>query len=583
MALAENVLRRIHKMGLIPKAVKHLPRLTVLLALFSVVWLVTLPMDGNYRNCYISENALMPGQVHSYFRESEWNIVRGYREEVSKLEQESIKDKNRAVSSWLEDMGLQISHYHNGASDTDEIIYAIMHAPRGENTEAMALVVPWYNADAEYNEGGMALGMALMRYFLRISVWSKNIILVIPPDGKKSLRNWVEAYHTSLDDTAGSIEAAVVVDYGKQGDYFEYYDMYYEGLNGQLPNLDLLNTANTIGGHENIGCSIQGINGRVTDFQNKLKTLFWGIARLVTAGAIDVHGHEAFSGWQIQAFTIKARGDKGHDVTQFGRIVDSTFRSVNNLLEKFHQSFFFYLLLSPKHFVSIGTYLPAAVMLAVSFALGTLNSILNTHIEVDAIKYGVSKLLTIVVVVESFCVGLALLAPYESTSLIQISQLLVLVVGGFIFMQKVNMKRVDSYSLISFALLSIALLIVALLIVHFALAFTVGILALPLTFIPTLFQRKKNPRLAVLFVLVITNPFLIIHAGGLLTGHENFLQNLIMAWVDLQSWTWIIIALAWFPAWLFVFFASVLLIAQSPKAIAINPPSTFATKLEKSE
>ncbi|MDC6272263.1 hypothetical protein PP707_08175, partial [Acetobacter pasteurianus] len=67
------------------------------------------------------------------------------------------------------------------------------------------------------------------------------------------------------------------------------------------------------------------------------------------------------------------------------------------------------------------------------------------------------------------------------------------------------------------------------------------------------------------------------------TGHENFLQNLIMAWVDLQSWTWIIIALAWFPAWLFVFFASVLLIAQSPKAIAINPPSTFATKLEKSE
>ena len=37
----------------------------------------------------------------------------------------------------------------------------------------------------------------------------------------------------------------------------------------------------------------------------------------------------------------QGKGTEGKDVTQFGRIVDSTFRSVNNLLEKFHQSFSF--------------------------------------------------------------------------------------------------------------------------------------------------------------------------------------------------------------------------------------------------
>ena len=61
-----------------------------------------------------------------------------------------------------------------------------------------------------------------------------------------------------LDDTAGSIEAAIIMEYGKNGDYFEYYDMFYEGLNGQLPNLDLLNTANVMTYHEQIPVPCKG-------------------------------------------------------------------------------------------------------------------------------------------------------------------------------------------------------------------------------------------------------------------------------------------------------------------------------------
>ena len=115
-----------------------------------------------------------------------------------------------------------------------------------------------------------------------------------------------------LDDTAGSIEAAIIMEYGKNGDYFEYYDMFYEGLNGQLPNLDLLNTANVMTYHEQIPCAMQGMSDRVINYSTRLQTLFRGILKLTLVGLTDeVHGCEAFSGWQIQAFTIKARGLKG--------------------------------------------------------------------------------------------------------------------------------------------------------------------------------------------------------------------------------------------------------------------------------
>ena len=122
----------------------------------------------------------------------------------------------------------------------------------------MALVVPWTNSDNEYNEGAMSLAVALARYFTKMSIWSKNIIFVFPETGHRPLRSWVEAYHTVLD-TAGSIEAAIIMEYGKNGDYFEYYDMFYEGLNGQLPNLDLLNTANVMTYHEQIPCHARDV------------------------------------------------------------------------------------------------------------------------------------------------------------------------------------------------------------------------------------------------------------------------------------------------------------------------------------
>lgn len=42
----------------------------------------------------------------------------------------------------------------------------------------------------------------------------------------------------------------------------------------------------------------------------------------------------------------------------FRRVIEGIFRSLNNLLEQFHQSFFFYLLPESHRYVSIGMYMP---------------------------------------------------------------------------------------------------------------------------------------------------------------------------------------------------------------------------------
>lgn len=579
---------------MVPKLIGLLPMISLSLALSSVLWLLVLPMEGNYRKTYISENALMPSQVTSYFRESEWNIVRGYRSELKKLQNLPTDELNHIVEEWLTDSGLKTSYHHGDSSS----LYAIMHASRGEDTEAMVLTIPWKTSDGQFNLGGASIGLALGKYFNRMSIWSKNIILVFTEDSHKSLRQWVEAYHTSLDKTAGSIEAAIILEYNGESDHFDYIEMWYEGLNGQLPNLDFLNTAAQIAYHENIHVSVQNTPGEkvtLNTYQQRLKVFVKGIIGLCLSGIVKpINGAESFSGWSIQAVTLKARGIKGpNDITQMGRVVDSTFRSVNNLLEKFHQSFFFYLLLSPRFFVSIGTYLPSAILIAVSYALSSLSCLLNSNISIASFLNSISKVLIIFTSIEFACFLAANTLPFLIFRTItdeDKNNLITLIIVGFSllnvvlstpFLWKTKYFRISSklsYSLISFSLFFISMVITMLLILNFSLALLIGLVSLPLTFIQSILKsidiqpsqsiesfpllahlNNLKPYLKLFICLFVSNPiFIIIVTGSSYLGDNgvyNLMTNLITSWNDLQCWTWYIVMLGWFPAWLTISFA----------------------------
>lgn len=51
------------------------------------------------------------------------------------------------------------------------------------------------------------------------------------------------------------------------------------------------------------------------------------------------------------------------------RLLEGMYRKLNNLLERLHQSYFFYLLPSLSHFVSIGYYMPAFGLLTIILLL----------------------------------------------------------------------------------------------------------------------------------------------------------------------------------------------------------------------
>lgn len=65
-----------------PRLLKLPPYMSFFCIMIGVVWLFLLPMDSYSRRTYISENALLPGQVHTYFGGSEQHILRAYRHEI---------------------------------------------------------------------------------------------------------------------------------------------------------------------------------------------------------------------------------------------------------------------------------------------------------------------------------------------------------------------------------------------------------------------------------------------------------------------------------------------------------------------
>lgn len=68
-----------------PRLLKVPPYLSILCILVGVVWLCLLPLNEYSRHTYISENALLPGQVHTYFGGSEQNVFNAYRHEIQEL------------------------------------------------------------------------------------------------------------------------------------------------------------------------------------------------------------------------------------------------------------------------------------------------------------------------------------------------------------------------------------------------------------------------------------------------------------------------------------------------------------------
>ncbi|KAF8609985.1 Gaa1-domain-containing protein [Ceratobasidium sp. AG-I] len=399
-----------------------LPWLRIAMFTAGVIWLSLVPMANMGRGTYIDENALQPGQVNTYWNWREVHAADRYLEDLERLRDTNATSLQRAsyFQKEFEKLGLPaaIQPYtiHAPTGDMQGAnAYAIYAAPRTSGNEAIVLSASWkslkWDEDGSLNLRGVATILALAGYLKRYTLWAKDIVLVINDGYMDGMHAWLSAYHgfehanvetRPLDLLSGVIWTALCIDY--PGHSFSHLGVYFEGLNGRLPNQDLLNAALQIARKTNdvpvLAYDIldhlrtdhpydfgpwmgrlwsflpkllqkQLNDPSVKLFENRADILTRGIAWQASGSASGVHG--LFHQYRIDAVTLYARPSHGpHGFYALGKIVESTTRTMNNLLERLHASFFFYIMTGAQSFVKIGGYLPAAVIMSIAMTLGGL-------------------------------------------------------------------------------------------------------------------------------------------------------------------------------------------------------------------
>ncbi|KAJ9603723.1 Glycosyl phosphatidyl inositol protein transamidase complex subunit [Cladophialophora chaetospira] len=400
MGLIRNLISNLRKDD--PRLLRIPPYLSLLCIVVGVAYILPLPLQEHSRQTYISENALLPGQVHTYFGGSEQNVFRAYRHELASVAMPDLsaepnatiaidllraagKRRNDKIEELFHNAGLKTARQiytstSSGYQYEGENVYAVLHAPRGDGTEAIVLLAPLQNIDGVPNVNGVPLLISLSRYFKRWSLWSKDIIFLVTPESITGPQAWIDAYHSMHDSRlvedlslkSGALQGAVCIDYPFEH-RFENLHISYDGINGALPNLDLINSAVSIAsGQMGISTSIQhqhtwSKHEHYGSYLVRLQTLLRGMSSQALGHATGAHS--SFMSYHIDAITLTATREGWQDEMAFGRTVESICRSLNNLLEKLHQSFFFYLLMQSNRFVSIGTYLPGAMIVAAGYTI----------------------------------------------------------------------------------------------------------------------------------------------------------------------------------------------------------------------
>lgn len=295
-------------------------------------------------------------------------------------------------------------------------VYGILRAPRIGSTEAIVLATPYRPPDSIHADVMSSIPILLafanfarskfphadpltgkfIEYlinFIGQNFWSKDIIFLVTEQEQLGMQAWLEAYHGSYDSgvatvlnagtlegRAGSIQAAI--NWEIQGFDAEYIDVKVEGLNGQLPNLDLLNLVQRIALKEGLSSGHkQSSNVRRSGVKSPVASNLWHMFSMILTQSTGVPNgnHGLFHRYGIEAITLEAhkRESTNHQRRAQGasamiKLVEGISRSLNNLLERFHQSFFFYLLVASDRFVSIGDYIPSLALIAGSLLVKAL-------------------------------------------------------------------------------------------------------------------------------------------------------------------------------------------------------------------
>lgn len=217
--------------------------------------------------------------------------------------------------------------------------------------------------------------------------WAKDIIFLITEQEHLGMQAWIDAYQGLRDNSvlksgnlearAGSMQAAINLEL--ENFDVDYVNVKIEGLNGQLPNLDLVNLVNRLALKEGLSSghrqtSSHRRSGAKSKYENNLKHLLGMV--LTQSTGVPNGNHGLFHRYGIEALTIESHSKdsinhqrKTQGASAQIKLLEGIARSLNNLLQRFHRSFFFYLLVATDRYISIGDYTPSLGLMAGSLLI----------------------------------------------------------------------------------------------------------------------------------------------------------------------------------------------------------------------
>ncbi|KAK3813663.1 MAG: Gaa1-like protein [Linnemannia elongata] len=374
-----------------------MPTLSYIMVAVSFFWLLALPHQDYSKRTYVSENALLPGSANVQFSWDDNLAAEAYRDTVQRIASLPSIERAQALEQQFAALGLKSATQNYTLNTSTESLhgvntYAVFYAPRSDGTEALVLSASWLSRDKTTNTNAIAMLLALGKTFKRGSHFSKDIIFVVSDGEAEGLQAWLKAYHGNEEHTyerheeplsvrSGAIQAALNLDFAGTGDY-NALGIFFEGVNGQLPNLDMINTINLISmGIAPVELTLHDELVPYTDnmtknYLNSLRKMLYQMKYQAVGTPTGNHG--LYLKYKIDAITLYGIDKPGWHSQRFnlfrvGALVESAVRSLNNLLEHLHQSFFFYLLSDVRRYTSIGLYMPPVIILGVSFIFQALS------------------------------------------------------------------------------------------------------------------------------------------------------------------------------------------------------------------
>ncbi|XP_068624983.1 glycosylphosphatidylinositol anchor attachment 1 protein [Battus philenor] len=410
----------------------------------AIGWFLMLGNKEFNNETYFSENALLPGLVTKEFN-AESSANRFYSEFLQEME-DKYEETGEMPVPWLVGKMSQLHlevYTHNftlnypmgqGQIYKGTNVYGILRAARTASLEAIVVSAPFRYLSS--HQKGTAAGIALMLAFAQFArpqkYWAKDIIFLVTEYEQLGMQAWLEAYHglnnepetfySSLggfskhgappmdfgkllssvnwgEDTtrclnpgklqgrSGSIQAAINLEFDTPK--IKYVEVKIEGLNGQLPNLDLVNLVHKLcvksGIHHSYKYSYSWIRrSKMDEWVNGI----WTMLSMVNTQfpGVPTGNHGLFHRFGIEAVTLEGRDVNDPagvppkvnslptaNFYRLGVALESILRSLNNLLERFHQSYFFYLLAGTNRFISIGQYMPSLCLLCAAMLIRALS------------------------------------------------------------------------------------------------------------------------------------------------------------------------------------------------------------------